>query len=217
MPGGQPNRDRVAATAGRYFDIAFCSAPIGMALFNTDGEYVRVNGAPCSLLGRTEAELLGRRDQEFTHPDDPQSDVDAAWRILRGEMSTWQCEKRFLRSDGTVVWAIANLTFLRADEATRSAGAASFRTSANARATRKAPAGDPLLLAATFDVSLHILQPGGNTIAANIATKFGEAGEVGRSALIASGLVLFAITLAATMAARGVIRRTGVTAAGKPT
>jgi phosphate transport system permease protein len=66
-----------------------------------------------------------------------------------------------------------------------------------------------LVLAATFDVNLRILQPGGNTIAANVATKFGEAGEVGRSALIASGLILFAITLAATMAARGILRRTG--------
>jgi phosphate transport system permease protein len=73
-----------------------------------------------------------------------------------------------------------------------------------------------LVLAATFDINLHILRPGGNTIAANIATKFGEAGEMGRSALIASGLVLFAITLAATMAARRVIRRTGRAAAGAP-
>ena len=71
-----------------------------------------------------------------------------------------------------------------------------------------------LVLASTFDIDLRILEPGGNTIAANIATKFGEAGEVGRSALIASGLVLFVITLAATMAARGVIRRTGVV--GRP-
>jgi phosphate transport system permease protein len=71
-----------------------------------------------------------------------------------------------------------------------------------------------LVLASTYDIHLRILEPGGNTIAANIATKFGEAGEVGRSALIASGLVLFAITLAATVAARGVIRRTGAAAAG---
>ena len=71
-----------------------------------------------------------------------------------------------------------------------------------------------LVLAATFDINIHILRPGGNTIAANIATKFGEAGAVGRSALIASGLVLFAITLAATMAARRVIRRTGRAATG---
>jgi phosphate transport system permease protein len=71
-----------------------------------------------------------------------------------------------------------------------------------------------LVLASTFDIHLRILEPGGNTIAANIATKFGEAGDVGRSALVASGLVLFAITLAATVAARGVIRRTAVV--GRP-
>ncbi len=71
-----------------------------------------------------------------------------------------------------------------------------------------------LVLAATFDINLNILKPGGNTIAANVATKFGDAGSLGRSALVASGLVLFAITLAATLAARGVIRRTGRAAAG---
>ena len=67
-------------------EAAFDAMPIGMALFNTDGEYVRVNGALCELLGRRADELIGRRDQELTHPDDRQSDVDAAWRILRGEM-----------------------------------------------------------------------------------------------------------------------------------
>ena len=56
--------------------------PIGMALFNTDGEYVRVNAALCRMLDRAPAELLGRRDQELTHPDDRESDLDAAWRIL---------------------------------------------------------------------------------------------------------------------------------------
>lgn len=71
-----------------------------------------------------------------------------------------------------------------------------------------------LVLAITFDVNFHILRPGGNTVAANIATKFGEAGVVGRSALIASGLVLFLITLVATAAARRVVRHTGRAATG---
>lgn len=64
-----------------------------------------------------------------------------------------------------------------------------------------------LVLAASFSVNVHLVEPGGNTIAANIATKFGEAGATGRSALIASGLVLFAITLAVNAVARLVIRR----------
>jgi len=64
-----------------------------------------------------------------------------------------------------------------------------------------------LVLSATFDVNLHVLQPGGNTIAANIATKFGESGSGGREALIASGLLLFAITLIVTLAARVLVTR----------
>lgn len=64
-----------------------------------------------------------------------------------------------------------------------------------------------LVLSATFTVNIHVLEPGGNTIAANIATLFGEAGEQGRSALIASGLVLFLITLLVNLLARLVVYR----------
>ena len=41
----------------------------------------------------------------------------------------------------------------------------------------------------------------------NIAVQFGEAGNIGRSALIASGLVLFAITLVVNLVARLIISR----------
>ena len=108
----------VVEEALRYFDIAFDRSPIGMAVFNTDGEYVRVNAALSELLGRPPEELLGRRDQELTHPDDRQADLDAAWEILEGRIDTHQTEKRFVHPDGSVVWALANLTFLR-DEAGR--------------------------------------------------------------------------------------------------
>ncbi len=64
-----------------------------------------------------------------------------------------------------------------------------------------------LVLLSNFDITVHVLGPGGNTIAANIATKFGEYGPTGRGALIASGLVLFAITFVVNLAARGVVLR----------
>lgn len=68
-----------------------------------------------------------------------------------------------------------------------------------------------LLIGNTFTISPKILEPGGSTIAANIANRFGEAGSLGRSALIASGLVLFAITLLVNLVARFVIYRSGKT------
>ena len=73
-----------------------------------------------------------------------------------------------------------------------------------------------LVLLSVFKVDFHILERGGNTIAANIATKFGDAGARGREALIASGLVLFAITLVVNVIARGVVYRTGLAAEGRP-
>jgi phosphate transport system permease protein len=64
-----------------------------------------------------------------------------------------------------------------------------------------------LVLSANYEISFHILQPGGNTIAANIANRYGEAGNIGRGALIASGLVLFIITLIVNFGARAIVRR----------
>ncbi|HEX3708213.1 MAG TPA: phosphate ABC transporter permease subunit PstC [Mycobacteriales bacterium] len=58
-----------------------------------------------------------------------------------------------------------------------------------------------------FKISPHILVPSGNTIAANIANSFGDADTLGRSALIASGLVLFVLTLVVNLVARYIILR----------
>ena len=66
-----------------------------------------------------------------------------------------------------------------------------------------------LVLGVSFDVNFRILVPGKNTIAANIATQFGEAGGTGRSALIASGLLLFMMTMAVSVVARSIVGRTG--------
>ncbi|WP_369037418.1 MULTISPECIES: phosphate ABC transporter permease subunit PstC [Streptomyces] len=63
------------------------------------------------------------------------------------------------------------------------------------------------VLSPSFLIETSLLDPGGGTFAQNIAAKFGEANEFGRDALIASGLVLFVITLLVNGAARAIIAR----------
>ncbi|MEV5009375.1 phosphate ABC transporter permease subunit PstC [Streptomyces sp. NPDC093064] len=63
------------------------------------------------------------------------------------------------------------------------------------------------VLSPTFTIGASLLDPGGGTFAQNIASKFSEATEYGRDALIASGLVLFVITLLVNGAARLIIAR----------
>ncbi|MFI5758952.1 phosphate ABC transporter permease subunit PstC [Streptomyces sp. NPDC051569] len=63
------------------------------------------------------------------------------------------------------------------------------------------------VLSPSYLISFHVLNPGGGTFAQNIAAKFDEANQLGRDALIASGLVLFILTLLVNGAARLIIAR----------
>jgi phosphate transport system permease protein len=63
------------------------------------------------------------------------------------------------------------------------------------------------VLSPGFVFTWHLLDPGSGTFAQNIAAKFNEANDFGRDALIASGLVLFVITLLVNGAARYIIAR----------
>ncbi len=63
------------------------------------------------------------------------------------------------------------------------------------------------VLSPSFLINVSLLNPGGGTFAQNIAAGFKEAGDLGRDALIASGLVLFVITLLVNGAARLIIAR----------
>ncbi|MEV3860587.1 phosphate ABC transporter permease subunit PstC [Streptomyces sp. NPDC050095] len=63
------------------------------------------------------------------------------------------------------------------------------------------------VLSPDFLIHASLLDPGGGTFAQNIAAKFSEANDLGRDALIASGLVLFVITLLVNGGARLIIAR----------
>ncbi|QBI52138.1 phosphate ABC transporter permease subunit PstC [Streptomonospora litoralis] len=64
-----------------------------------------------------------------------------------------------------------------------------------------------MILSPSLVIEPFLLQSGNQTIAAHIALQYPEANGEGVSALIAAGLVLFAITLAVNMAARFVVSR----------
>ncbi|CAL9453384.1 Phosphate transport system permease protein PstC 2 [Streptomyces sp. enrichment culture] len=63
------------------------------------------------------------------------------------------------------------------------------------------------VLSPSFLINASLLESGGGTFAQNIASQFKEAGSMGRDALIASGLVLFILTLLVNGAARLIIAR----------
>jgi phosphate transport system permease protein len=70
-----------------------------------------------------------------------------------------------------------------------------------------------LVIGSSQRVSANILGPG-DTLASVIANQFGEASGTHRAALIGCGVVLFAITILISMAARTVVARTDRRSAG---
>ncbi|MGB7050106.1 MAG: phosphate ABC transporter permease subunit PstC [Acidimicrobiales bacterium] len=64
-----------------------------------------------------------------------------------------------------------------------------------------------LIISPVFDINLHILQAGGNSVSALIATQANESSAFGTSALMAAGLSLFAVTMVVNFGASMVVSR----------
>lgn len=60
------------------FELAFDISPVGKALCDPTGRFVRVNAALCELLGRSAEQLLGLRELDVTHAEDVGSSVRLA-------------------------------------------------------------------------------------------------------------------------------------------
>jgi phosphate transport system permease protein len=64
-----------------------------------------------------------------------------------------------------------------------------------------------MVLSTAYNLTVHITESGGVTLASIIVLKYGEAGPVGTGALVAAGLCLFVITLAVNLVARIILAR----------
>jgi PAS domain S-box-containing protein len=99
----------------RQFEAAFSKAAIGMAMCHLDGHWIRANPAFCELTGYNERELRGLTFAEITHPDDLEANFEGDERLLSGEASDYQLEKRYIRKDGEAVWVLLSVSLDRND------------------------------------------------------------------------------------------------------
>jgi PAS domain S-box-containing protein len=98
------------------FRSAFEQAAVGMAHLDVNGNYLRVNNRLCEILGYSREELLQKSFMEVTHPDDLAVDLAQTERQIRGELIHHSMEKRYIRRDGSTLWANMTASVVR-DEA----------------------------------------------------------------------------------------------------
>jgi PAS domain S-box-containing protein len=75
--------------------------------------FLRANAAMCELVGYSEAELLTRTVLEITHPDDRDRDREMCRSLVTGQLAAFDVEKRYIRKDGTAVWARTTVNVIR--------------------------------------------------------------------------------------------------------
>lgn len=99
----QDSRTRLAAI--------FNEAPVGLSEIALDGKFLSVNRGLCSILKRSREEVVAGTISDVTHPDDVPQSLEQFRRTVRtGEATSF--DKRYIRPDGTIVWANSNLTRL---------------------------------------------------------------------------------------------------------
>ena len=99
------------------FASAFEHAAIGKALVALDGRWLKVNRALCELVGYSSEEILEKTFQDITHPEDLETDLGYVPRLLAGEISTYQMEKRYLHKGGQIVWVLLSVSLVRTESA----------------------------------------------------------------------------------------------------
>ena len=77
-----------------------------------EGRWLKVPPTLCALLGYSEEELLGSYSKDVTHPDDFEAGWRQCQRLIRGEIKSFDLEKRYIHRDGHIVWAYLNCSMV---------------------------------------------------------------------------------------------------------
>jgi diguanylate cyclase (GGDEF)-like protein/PAS domain S-box-containing protein len=102
--------------AQRRFEATFLHAPIGIAHVGLDGHFLTVNPRFCEISGYDADTLIRTGFQQITHPDDLHADEALLARLNAGELPRYSMEKRYIRSDGTVIWINLTVAMVRDDD-----------------------------------------------------------------------------------------------------
>jgi diguanylate cyclase (GGDEF)-like protein/PAS domain S-box-containing protein len=100
------------------FRSIFEHAAAGMATALPDGSLLQVNPAFCQYLGYTRSELVNLSVFDITHPEDLDRTREMFLVAVQGKSSANHYQKRYVRKDGTVVWGLTTVAWVR-DKASR--------------------------------------------------------------------------------------------------
>jgi len=86
------------------FKAVFDQSPIGIATISKDAQATRVNKAYVDLIERTNQDIVNNDWRAMTHPDDLEREEILFDAFQKGEIDTYEIEKRFKTKAGDYFW-----------------------------------------------------------------------------------------------------------------
>jgi PAS domain S-box-containing protein len=96
-----------------YMRLTLENAPIGIASADLAGKLLDVNPMFAELLGYRRDELVGMSVDDITHPEDRADTRSHFEALVRGDISRYELEKRYLHKDGGVIQVRARAGLIR--------------------------------------------------------------------------------------------------------
>ncbi len=95
------------------FRAIFQGAAIGIILADLEGRIMAANVAQHKMLGYQDEQLRGKNFLEVTHVEDRARNLELFEDLKKGLRDGYRLEKRFLRQDGSDVWAQVTVSLIR--------------------------------------------------------------------------------------------------------
>lgn len=93
---------------------SFFTAPlVGAALYRPDLSWIEINDKLCEMLGYDRDTLMGLTWVDVTHPDDRDANLRLFEEARAGERDIYSMDKRFVRADGTTLYATIQVQCIR--------------------------------------------------------------------------------------------------------
>ncbi|RLC21523.1 MAG: hypothetical protein DRI57_02160 [Deltaproteobacteria bacterium] len=89
------------------------SSQIGIAMVSLNFRILQANRAYCEMLGYSEHGLVGKTLKDITYPDDVPGNMEKQAKLGRGEIDSFQMEKRFIHKNGETVHGLLNANLIR--------------------------------------------------------------------------------------------------------
>ena len=98
------NAENALREINQRFSATYELAPVGIVESSPEGRYINGNEQFCAITGYDKKELSELGIGEITHAEDFTTDIELHRKLVKGEIPSYQIEKRYVRKDGSIVW-----------------------------------------------------------------------------------------------------------------